>query len=332
MMRHRRGLAASPRVRYMLRWKGGTSLKWLSGPRHSCSSRRRRKINASEAMQPSRTTAGGCWQRSSRDGLARRVRRLLPCRRSTPRMRPAFTGGAGTSRQLAPPWRTWTDRWMPSATPAVAPSPCSPMRTLTSSCRPSRVRWSPTIDSAPMHSRCAGDLERALDALAGCETDNAAPRRLNEAGFGWRDLSATAWARFDVDTTLDLALLRLATRLSGMRMLDPSVRGFLEMARLPGGGALEVPQLETIGEVIRDRGGRAGGRRTHPGDDLEGARDRDGVPRQRLHRGARDAVGARHRLGPTITARRVHGSHVTARADRRAVAARAMRSSSIRGC
>lgn len=100
----------------------------------------------------------------------------------------------------------------------------------------------------------AGDLERALDALAGCETDNAAPRRLNEAGFGWRDLGATAWARFDVDTTLDLALLRLATRLSGTRTLDPSVRGFLEMARLPGGGALEVPQLETIGEVIRDRG------------------------------------------------------------------------------
>ena len=99
----------------------------------------------------------------------------------------------------------------------------------------------------------AGDLERALDTLAGCETDNAAPRRLNEAGFAWRDLGSTPWARFDVDTTLDLALLRLATRLPGTRPLDGSVRGYLEMARLPGGGALEVPHLERIGEVIRDR-------------------------------------------------------------------------------
>jgi hypothetical protein len=31
------------------------------------------------------------------------------------------------------------------------------------------------------------------------------------------------------------------------------VRAFLEMARLPGGAALEVPHLERIGEVIRDR-------------------------------------------------------------------------------
>lgn len=101
----------------------------------------------------------------------------------------------------------------------------------------------------------AGDLDRALDVLSGCDSDNAAPRRLNDAGFGWRDLGATPWARFDVDTTLDLALLRLATRLPGTRSLDASVRGFLEMARLPGGGALEVPHLERIGQVIRDRSG-----------------------------------------------------------------------------
>jgi len=99
----------------------------------------------------------------------------------------------------------------------------------------------------------AGDLAAALDALAGCESDNAGPRGLNEAGFAWRDLGSTPWARFDVDTTLDLALLRLATRLPGTRPLDGSVRGYLEMARLPGGGALEVPHLERIGEVIRDR-------------------------------------------------------------------------------
>ena len=100
----------------------------------------------------------------------------------------------------------------------------------------------------------AGDLERALDVLVSCETDNAAPRRLNDAGFAWRDLGSAPWNRFDVDTTLDLALLRLATRLPGTRPLDGSVRGFLEMARLPGDLALEVPHLEGIGEVIRDRG------------------------------------------------------------------------------
>jgi len=99
----------------------------------------------------------------------------------------------------------------------------------------------------------AGDLEAALRSLEACDTDNSAPRRLNEAGFGWRDLGSTTWARFDVDTTLDLALLRLATRLPGARRLDGSVQGYLEMARLPGDRALEVPHLARIGEVIRDR-------------------------------------------------------------------------------
>ena len=100
----------------------------------------------------------------------------------------------------------------------------------------------------------AGDLDRGLVALEACETDNAAPRRLNDAGFAWRDLGTTPWSRFDVDTTLDLALLRHASRLEGTRSLDGSVRGYLEMARLPGGGALTVPHLERLGEVIRDRG------------------------------------------------------------------------------
>jgi len=99
----------------------------------------------------------------------------------------------------------------------------------------------------------AGDLDGALGALAGCEADNAAPRSLEDAGFSTRDLGSAAWARFDVDTTLDLALLRLATRLTEARALDESTRGFLEMARLPGGAALEVPHLARIGEVIRDR-------------------------------------------------------------------------------
>jgi hypothetical protein len=99
----------------------------------------------------------------------------------------------------------------------------------------------------------AGDLDRALTTLDGAVGDNGAPRALDEAGWEWRDLGATAWARFDVDTTLDLALLRLATRLDGTRSLDGSVRGFLEMARLPGDRQLEVPHLQRIGEVIRDR-------------------------------------------------------------------------------
>jgi hypothetical protein len=99
----------------------------------------------------------------------------------------------------------------------------------------------------------AGDLDAALRALEGCATDNSAPRCLIDAGFAWRDIGSARWARFDVDTTLDLALLRLATRLPATRTLDGSVRGFLEMARLPGGGTLEVPHLGGIGEVIRDR-------------------------------------------------------------------------------
>jgi hypothetical protein len=99
----------------------------------------------------------------------------------------------------------------------------------------------------------AGDLDRALSVLEHCSTDNAAPRSLNDAGFEWRDLGSAPWARFDVDTTLDLALLRLATRLESTRPLDPATRGFLETARLPGGGSLEVPHLEQIGALVRDR-------------------------------------------------------------------------------
>lgn len=99
----------------------------------------------------------------------------------------------------------------------------------------------------------AGDLAAAVEALASCDSDNAAPRRLSEAGFAWRDVGEAPWARFDVDTTLDLALLRLADRLDGTRSLPDAVRGFIEMARLPGGRALEVPHLERLGEVIRDR-------------------------------------------------------------------------------
>ncbi|HSM38418.1 MAG TPA: hypothetical protein VK838_03730 [Candidatus Limnocylindrales bacterium] len=98
----------------------------------------------------------------------------------------------------------------------------------------------------------AGDLGRAISALEAAETDNAAARHLENAGFGARDLASTAWSRFDVDTPLDLALLRLATRLPGTRRPDRSVTGLLEMGALPGGRRLELPRLADLGAVMRD--------------------------------------------------------------------------------
>jgi hypothetical protein len=100
----------------------------------------------------------------------------------------------------------------------------------------------------------AGDLGAAVEALATAGSDNAAVRRLEDAGFSSRDLRERPWSRFDVDTPLDLALLRLATRLSAPRPLDAGVTGFLEMATLPGGRRLEVPHLAGLAEVVRDRG------------------------------------------------------------------------------
>jgi hypothetical protein len=99
----------------------------------------------------------------------------------------------------------------------------------------------------------AGDLDRALVALLGCSTDNAAVRCLEAAGWAWRDFSGAPWSRFDVDTPLDMALLRLATRLPGVRRLATAVADHLETAVLPGGRHLEVPHLAAVGEVLRDR-------------------------------------------------------------------------------
>lgn len=96
-------------------------------------------------------------------------------------------------------------------------------------------------------------IDAALTALEACSTDNAAIRCLEAAGFAVRDLTTAAWARFDVDTPLDLALLRLATRLPGTRRPDGLVSAFLEMATLPGGRGLELPGLERVGAVLRDR-------------------------------------------------------------------------------
>jgi hypothetical protein len=99
-------------------------------------------------------------------------------------------------------------------------------------------------------------LAGALEALETCQSDNAAPRRLAEAGFRVRAMSGAPFTRFDVDTPLDLALLRLAAATHpSARRLDQSVAAFLAMARLPGDRRLEVPHLARIGEVMRDRAG-----------------------------------------------------------------------------
>lgn len=97
-----------------------------------------------------------------------------------------------------------------------------------------------------------GDLDRALASLEACPTDNAAVRCLEAGGFTPR-ATAGAWSRFDVDTALDAAMLRVASRLPTSRPLAQQVTGFLEMAQLPGGHGLEVPHLAKIGEVMRSR-------------------------------------------------------------------------------
>lgn len=99
----------------------------------------------------------------------------------------------------------------------------------------------------------AGDLEGVVGALAGLGADNGAPRALESAGFTVRDLATAPWSRFDVDTPLDLALLRLATRLPGTRAVDPAVAMFLGGVQLPGGRALDIPRIEEVLEVLRSR-------------------------------------------------------------------------------
>jgi hypothetical protein len=99
----------------------------------------------------------------------------------------------------------------------------------------------------------AGDLTAALGVLAGLGADNGAPRALEAANFTVRDLSGAPWTRFDVDTPLDLVLLRLATRLPGMRAMDQALSAFLEGAQLPGGRPLAIPRLDEVLAVLRNR-------------------------------------------------------------------------------
>ena len=149
-------------------------------------------------------------------------------------------------------------------------------------------------------------LEAALDALEECSTDNAAMHCLEAAGFAIRDLSRSSWARFDVDTPLDLALLRLGTRLPTTRRPDGVVAAFLEMTILPGGRSLEVPHLAgDRGDPARPRQA-ARRRRPHPVERLGVPRDGERLPGALLHRGARDALGARRR--PALAAGRLDGA------------------------
>ncbi len=106
-------------------------------------------------------------------------------------------------------------------------------------------------------TRMGPDLDRALDRLDACPTDNTAVRCLESGGFRSRDLARQPWTRFDVDTPLDLALLRLAGRLPEVAWRPSTgLAGFLEMARLPGDRSLDVPGLGPVAEVIRDRAGQ----------------------------------------------------------------------------
>jgi hypothetical protein len=107
--------------------------------------------------------------------------------------------------------------------------------------------------SAGLAGAAGATLRRAIERLGHCPADNTAARCLESVGFRARDLAEHPWSRFDVDTPLDLALLRLAASLPGTRKVDPSVSAFLAMAQLPGGRPLEVPWLAQIGAVMRDR-------------------------------------------------------------------------------
>ncbi len=103
-------------------------------------------------------------------------------------------------------------------------------------------------------TRRGPDLARALDRLDACPADNTATRCLESTGFRSRDLAGQPWTRFDVDTPLDLALLRLAGRLPDVPWRpSPGLASFLEMVRLPGNRDLSVPGLEAVGAVMRER-------------------------------------------------------------------------------
>ncbi len=224
----------------------------LSVPRRSCSLRRRPRASPLAPTPRWRPRASGCWRPSCRTGSGGIGAAVAPLPFEEPPEGESFHWGrwfvAGARRALGEG----------GAVDAIGYAGAGALALLDDGGLEALL--SPIPGEVVANNRfsadafvVAGDLDRALTVLEDVESDNGAPRALNDAGWEWRDLGATPWARFDVDTTLDLSLLRLATRLDGTRALDGSVRGFLEMARLPGDRPLEVPNLDEIGAVIRDR-------------------------------------------------------------------------------
>lgn len=101
----------------------------------------------------------------------------------------------------------------------------------------------------------ADDARRAVHAVVDAPTDNAAVRCLADAGFRVTDLSGEPYAAFDVDTPQDLALLRVALTLPGARRPAGPLTEFLGAARLRGDAPLEIPRIEEVQVVMRDRRG-----------------------------------------------------------------------------
>ncbi len=216
------------------------------------------------------------------DGLPRRARRPRRGPRCGPEVDAIGYVGAG-SMALAPP-DVLDDLLSPVPGEVVANNRFSTDAFVVAASPP---EGRPAPDGTTRHGP---DLDRALDRLDACPTDNTAARCLESAGFRSRDLASRPWTRFDVDTPLDLALLRLAARLPAVRLAPgPGLAGFLEMARLPGDRDLDG---------ARPGGGRrgdarpvrpAGRRRPSPVGGARRAGGRHCLPRARLRRGARHA-------------------------------------------
>ena len=227
----------------------------LSARRRWCSSRRLPRDSRSGATPRSRPTASACWRPSCRGAWAGSARRCGRC----PRARPTgFHWGRWFTTSARAGWLTPRHgrRWTRSATPAVGRWPWlgddgAGRAAVADPRRGGREQ--------PLQRRCVRRRRRPRRARSTRSSrmrdrQRRAARRLRMPGFAWRDLGTTPWARFDVDTTLDLALLRLATRLPGTRPLDrvgARLPGDGATARRPGAGGAASG---AIGEVMRDRG------------------------------------------------------------------------------
>ena len=205
-----------------------------------------------------------------------------------------------------------------SATPAPARWRCSTMNRCASWSSPAPGQ---VVAQQPLQRRCVHGGRRPRQRAAGAERllDRQRRRALPGGCRLWLARPGRArWSSFDVDTPLDLALLRLGTTSTGTRMLDGVVAAFLEQAEdgLPPGMELLVPRRSEIGEVIRSRDRPAAGGRPNPVGRLGLPGDGVRLPGPLLHRGARHAIGARP--GPALAACRLDGAPGAGRSDPRA--------------